>query len=80
MKALGTCKKHAKMIENTKHLGKGSKAPSTHGKCTKRIKRTRCTPRMHNKDQQHLAHIKGTQQGWTTLGTCGECTTRIDNT
>jgi hypothetical protein len=80
LKALGMCKEHAKMIKNTRHLGRGLKTPSAHGKCMKRIESIRCTPRAHNKNQQHLAHIKGAQQGWTTLGTCGECTTRINNT
>jgi hypothetical protein len=51
LKALGICKEHAKRIKNTRHLGRGSKAPSTHGKRMKRIERTRCMLRVHNKDR-----------------------------
>ncbi len=59
-KALGMHVEHAKKIKNTKHLGRGLKAPSTHGMRTKRIESTRHMPKAHNKDQQHLTHIKHT--------------------
>jgi hypothetical protein len=40
----------AKRIENIKCLGRGSKAPSAHGKHAKRVKNTKRMPRVHNKD------------------------------
>jgi hypothetical protein len=70
----------AKRIKNTRHLGRGSKAPSTHGKHVKRIENTNHTPRLHNKDQQHLAHIECTQQGSRTLNMHRMRVMRIDNT
>jgi len=58
LRALSTCKEHAKKIKNTKHLGRGSKTPNAHGKHTKKIKSIRHSLRACTKDGQHLAHTK----------------------
>jgi hypothetical protein len=51
---------------NTTHTHsaqQGSTTPNTHRVHVARMNNTRCTQRVHNKDQQHLTHIERMQHG-----------------